>query len=108
MVDVGFDPDVVEVPQVGIYQSSEGKLPIKPVEVALTWAGQLITGKSLERFAVYVSLSSKNPVDSRVTLGINCIMHIWGGPQCAILIDCPNCILVTEALQMPNFTIRTT
>jgi len=72
------------------------------------WAGQSIAGESLERFAVYDSLLSKNPIDSRVTLGVNHIMHIWSGPQWAILIDCPNCIPVSETSRMPNFAIRTT
>ena len=69
--------------------------------------GQLVAGQSLERFAVYDSLSLKNPIHSRVALGINRIMHIWSGPQCAILIDHVNCIPVTKVSQMPNFTIRT-
>ena len=35
-VDVGFDPDVVEVPQLRVDQSSEGELSVEPVKVALT------------------------------------------------------------------------
>ena len=66
-----------------------------------------MAGQSLERFAVYDSLSSKNPVHSRVTLGINCITHVWSGPQCSILVDRTNRIPVTELSRMPNLTIRT-
>ncbi len=83
-------------------------MSIEPIEVALTWCSQSVAGQSLERFAVYDAVSSKYPVDSRVALGINCIMHIWSGPQCAILINRANCIPVTEVSRMPNLTIRTT
>ena len=107
VVDIGFYPDVLKVSQLCVDQSTKGKSAVEPVEVALTWCSQSVAGQSLERFAVYDSVSSKNPVDSRIALGINRITHIWGGPQCAILIDHANCIPVTELSWMPNLTIRT-
>ncbi len=88
VVDVGFYSDILKVSQLCIDQSVKGKSPVEPVEVALMWCSQSMAGQSLERFAVYDSVSSKNPVDSRVALGINCIP-------------------VTELSRMPNLTIRT-